>query len=455
MRFPMSAPTPLLAPDTISSAGSEREGLHSLIRRICEKNQLTVNDVFSNLILPVSGMSTTKLTKMNYQVHLINRGCSISSRLISQIHKLVNIPNLSIHTLQAIGDIRGVGPIAISRDRKWCPECLRSDIATGSGAYERLLWCFEDVHICPIHRVQLAKVCPTCGGGPFRILTGRDISGHCPKCHCWLGGKALLLEESRDDHTQFLFWQARTYAGLLDHPLPSRLNAGQGINDVLRALALKHFDGNFAALARTVERNKSVLCTWLKGNSLPSWSALIEISYVFQVPLHEFLQGQCEGISISEIRRLPLASITRLTHPRKLPQRRSIEDVRAFLARIETGEISGVDTINRVSERLNIDPRALRRLLPAEVAQLSAVLARRRNHSKIRRHENRERLLRKEIPCAVLKVLSIGKQPTRRAINRLLSEVGISVMHREGPLIKELVQLTLASIAENNNSGIK
>jgi len=447
------APIPLLAPSDVPSAGSERAGLHSVIKRVCEKNQLTVNDVFASLILPQSGKPPDRLTKMNYQVHLINRGCLISHRLISQLHKLVNIPDLAAYTLQEFTELRGIGSIAVSRDRKWCPECFDSDLSAASGSYDRLLWCLDDVQICPIHKVQLSKICPSCGSGPFRVLTGRDISGHCPKCFCWLGGRSVILEESRDENTQFLFWQTRTYADILDHPLPSRLDAGQGINDSLRTLIKEHFDENYAALARAIERNKSVLCTWLKGNSLPSWRALIEISYVFQIPLPELLQGQYDGISISTIRRLPLTSITRLIHPRKLPQRKNVTDIRAFLKKVEVGELSSLDTLGKIAERLNIDARELRRILPVEAARLSTILANRRTHSRKRKLEGRERSLREEVPRAVLKILNTGMQPTRRAVHRTLSEVGISIMRREGPLIKEIVQNAINDLEKN--SGIK
>ena len=424
-----------------------------MFKRVCEKNQLTVNDVFSNLILPQAGMPQSRLTKMNYQVHLINRGCAISNRLISRIHELVSMPELSVFTLREFGELCGIGEIAISHKRKWCPACFDADLAAKHGPYDRLLWSIDDVQICPTHKVSLNTICPSCGVGPFYVLTGHDISGHCPKCFSWLGGRAVTLEESRDEHTQFLFWQARTYSALLESPLPSKLDVSENINGVLRALTSKHFNGSYAALARAVERNKSVLCTWLKGNGSPSWRALIEISYVFQLPLSELLLGQYDGVSISEIRRLPLASVARLTHPRKLPQRRSIEDLKSFLEKVEAGEISSLTSLVSVAERLNINPRELRRILPVECIQLSKVLADRRRHSRKRKQEDRERLLRDEIPNAILKVLSIGQHPTRRAIHKSLTEVGISVMRREGPLINEIVQHTLASVTTNAISG--
>jgi hypothetical protein len=433
----------LLSPNIGPLAGAQREGLHSVLKHICEKNQLTVNDVFSNLILPQCGTPPNRVTKMGSHVHLINRGCAITKRLISRIHELVFVPDLSVFTLREFVELRGIGEIAIAHDRKWCPECFDSDLATKVGPYDRLLWCIDDVQICPSHKVRLRNICPSCGGGPFRVLVGHDISGHCPKCLSWLGGRSVILEENRDEHTQFLFWLARTYANLLETPLPSQLDVSQGINEVLRALAEKHFEGNYAALARAVDRNKSVLCTWLKGKGSPSWRALTEISYVFQLPLPELLLGQYDGVSISTIRKLPLASITRLTHPRKLPQRRNTEDIKSFLAGVEIGKISNLTTLNSVAKRLNINPRELRRIAPIESAELSKVLADRRKLSRSRKQEDRERLFRDEIPKAVSKLLNNGLQPTRRALHKLLTEVGISVMRREGSLVKEIVQQTL------------
>ena len=447
------SPTVLLSPKIGSLFGAGREGLHSIFRRICEKNQLTVNDVYSNLILPQYGTPPERFTKMNADVHLINRGCSTTSRLISRIHQLVNMPDLSVFTLSEFIDLRGIGAIEIAHDRKWCSECFDSDLATEIGPYDRLLWSFDAVQICPTHKVHLKNICPSCGGGPYRVLTGRDISGHCPECYGWLGGISKIIEESRDEHSQFIFWKAKSFEDLLESPIQTKLDVGRGINDVLRAIAVKHFNGKYAPLAEAVERNKSVLCTWLKGNGSPSWRTLTEISYVFQIPLSELLQGQLDGVSISTIRPLPLAAITRLANPRKLPERRNIETVKLFLDNVAKGIIPNLNTLKSVANRINISVRELRRIAPVETLQLSKVLASRRKLSLIRKQEARDRLLREEIPVVVSKMLDDGLIPTRRALFKCLTEIGISIRRSESPQVNEIVKQFIELRNLKVNSG--
>lgn len=446
-------PTVLLSPQMGPTVGSQREGLHSVFKRLCEKNQLNVNDVYSNLILPQREVPLARKTKMNADVHLINRGCATTRKLISNIQNLANLPDLSGYTLRVFVELRGIGAIAIAHDRKWCSACYEAALATELGPYDHLLWSLDDVQICPIHKVHLQNICPSCGSGPFRVLTGRDISGFCPECFGWLGGRFIVLAENRDEYTQFLFWISKSYADLLDSPPPSELDVGAGIRLVLRALAEKHFDGAYAPLARAVERNKSVICTWLKDNGSPSWRALLEISFVFQIPLSEFLQGQLDAVSFSTIRPLPLAAVKRLTEPRKLPERRDVDVVKSYLASVENGAIPNLTTLRGVASRININVRELRRIAPIETAQLSKVLAGRRILSMQRKHEGREKLLRDEIPKALTKLLDDGYQPTRRTLHKSLTDKGISIRREEGPRVSEIVQQYFAVRNKQNTSG--
>lgn len=449
----MIIPTVLLSPKIGAPVGSQREGLHSVFKRTCEKNQLTVNDVFSNLVLPMFGTHPVSATKMNADVHLINRGCSTTDRLISGFRELASLPELIGYTLRELAELRGIGAIAIAHDRKWCSACYETSLATELGPYDHLIWSLDDVQICPIHKVHLQNICPSCGAGPFRVLTGRDISGFCPECQGWLGGRSAVLAENRDEYTQFLFWVSKSYADLLDSPLPSKLDVGASISLVLRALAEKHFDGAYAPLARAVERNKSVICTWLKGNGAPSWRALIEISFAFQIPLSEFFQGQLDAVSISSIRPLPLAVVKRLTEPRKLPEKRDLDAVKSYLASVENGTIPNLTTLRSVASRININARELRRIAPIETAQISKVLAGRRKLSMQRKHEGREKLLRDEIPKALTKLLDDGLQPTRRTLHKSLTDIGISIRREEGPQVSEIVQQFFVLRNTQNISG--
>lgn len=202
--------------------------------------------------------------------------------------------------------------------------------------------------------------------------------------------------------------------------------------------------GDRAQLAATIAE-------WRLGS--PSGRALIEISFAFQIPLSEFLQGQLDAVSFSTIRPLPLAAVKRLTEPRKLPEKRDIDVVKSYLASVENGAIPNLTTLRSVASRININVRELRRIAPIETAQLSKVLAGRRILSMQRKHEGREKLLRNEIPKALTKLLDDGLQPTRRPLHKSLTDIGISIRREEGPRVSEIVQQFFAFRNKQNISG--
>jgi len=441
----------LLAPPLGPLTGANREGLHSILRRICEKNQLTVNDVLSGLVLPSLEQKLDRLTGMSSAVHTINRGCALSTNIASTLQELTGMGDLSSATLLEIVGLVGVGALAISRHRKWCPICLDYDLETDIDPHDRLIWSIDAVQACSVHRVGLRSICHTCGAGPFATLVGRDLSGRCPKCFEWLGGKATILDESRDEHSRYILWVAQSFADLLEMPLPHGTSVNQGVSDVLNALALQHFEGKYAHLAKAIERNKSVVGTWLTGRASPSWQALCEVSFTFQVPLSELLRGQADSVSFSTVRRLPLAAAERLSRPRKLPVRRNIDEIRSFLVKVEQNEFLGLLTIRAVAKRLGIQERELNRILRDDMARLSVILAERRNHIRQRNRNARERTIREEVPLVVGNLLQSGVKATRRAVDKGLALAGISVRRREASLIRQLTQLAKASDVREPN----
>jgi transcriptional regulator with XRE-family HTH domain len=345
-----------------------------------------------------------------------------------------------------LGDLvtlRGLGTLAISSHRKWCPECLNEDLETELGPYDRLLWSIDDVHACPIHNVQLRSTCQSCGSGPFAISTGRDISGRCPKRFGWLGGESTTLDQTRDDYSRYLLWIAKSYSDLLDSYLPSKINIGPGFRTIVIALTERHFNGVVAQFSSAIERNRSVVTTWLLDRASPSWRALCEISFVFQIPLLELLTGQTNAVELSTVQRMPLAALKRLTRPRKLPEKRDLNDIKSFLAKVERGELPNVLTMKSVGNRIGIHPRELSRIVPEDAARLSILLAKRRVQIREKKKTRREQVLREEVPAAVLRLLNEGIRPSRRAVDKSLAFAGIPVRRQEAPFVRELVQLTL------------
>ncbi|MCZ7655034.1 MAG: hypothetical protein M5R42_13300 [Rhodocyclaceae bacterium] len=208
-----------------------------------------------------------------------------------------------------------------------------------------------------------------------------------------------------------------------------------------------------AQFSSAIERNRSVVTTWLLGRASPSWRALCEISYVFQIPLLELLTGQTNAVELSTVQRLPLVALKRLTSPRKLPEKRELNDVIFFLAKVERGELPNVLTMKEVGNRIGIHPRELSRIVPEDAAQLSILLANRRAQIREKKKIYREQVLREEVPAAVSRLLQEGIRPTRRAVDKALAFAGIPVRRHEAPFVRELVQLTLGDKTSLSVSG--
>lgn len=433
--------------------GATREGLHSILRRVCEKNQLSVNDVMANLILPALGERIERRKRMATAVHLIDRGCGMSHRIAIRLEELTTLEELSRLTLRELVELQGVATLAAASKRKWCANCFYEDMSTETGPYDRLIWSIDCVDVCPVHQVWLRSTCNSCGEGPFAVLMGRDASGRCPKCRQLLAGSGTTLDAGRDEYSKFLLWKAKSFADLLSSPLTGGVDVTMGAMEVIRQLSEWHFQGAYSKLAAAVERNRSVVGTWLTGRGSPSWDALIEVSYVFQIPLIELLAGETDGVRLSSLRRLPIGAAQRLSCPRKKPMRRQPKIYKALLAKVESGEIPNLFTMRSVATWLGMHVRELNRILPEDYARVSKILAVRREEQRTNAQIARRRLLEDEVPAAVAKLARLGLRPTRRALDQELRLRGFAVRRDEAPLIRALAQKALASTPGLSVSG--
>jgi transcriptional regulator with XRE-family HTH domain/Zn finger protein HypA/HybF involved in hydrogenase expression len=435
--------TALIAPSLGPTIGAQREGLHSLFRRVGEKNQLSVNDLLSAIAIPRQGISLEKLEKVTSYTHLINRGAGIADKFIARIEALTTVRSSRAGTLSEVNELRGVGLLTMSRYRKWCTQCIEEDLGSKTGPYERLLWSVDYVKACPVHQVQLQDICPACGADKITILTGRDISGRCPKCVAWLGGKSVLLDENRDEYSRYLLWTAKSFSDLFDSPLPSGADLQPGIIKLLTHLSERYFNKVHARLAEAIERNKSVLGTWLAGDASPSWQALCEISFTFHIPLPDLLCGHTDKINAPTFRRLPLMINPRLTQPRRSPTRRNLDEVRCFLVKVEEGGLPHLNTMTAVATQFGVDAKELSRLLPEDAARLSMVLKARRAAMREKLRAQRRELILQEIPLAISRLAIAGTYPVRSALLKELGFKDITLSRPEMLLAMELIRNTI------------
>ena len=269
MKFEIPRRTPLLRPVQGVVDGAAREALHSVVKRICEKNRISVADVVAHVLKPSFESQRCSVRLANNSMHLISKGEGITSQWIDVLQKNVDTPDLWKYTLRDVASLNGVGVANCSHWRRWCPNCFDEDLDTDLGPYDRLLWSIEDLKVCEKHKTLLQSSCLSCGRSKIPVLTGNDISGFCPCCQSWLGGTGYVLPNGLDTHVQYLLWTAHSYSDLLDAgSLPPDVSLN--VLEMLGRLRDHHCNGLNISLTKTLGRNKSVISTWFGRHAKPS-----------------------------------------------------------------------------------------------------------------------------------------------------------------------------------------
>lgn len=285
------------------------------------------------------------------------------------------------------------------------------------------------------------------------VLMGLDLSGFCPYCRSFLGLRPSRLDPA-DDYSSYLLWVARSFADLLDSPLPADHDVTVPIQTLIRMLSNRHFNGAYAHLAAAIGRNKSVVGTWLAGSSAPGWLAICTVSFVFHLPLRDLLLGDSTAVEFSVLRPLPLGVREGWSSPRKRPERRDLDQFRTFMSQVESGQHLLILTMVAVAKRLNIDSSDLRRRLPDECAQLSAVLKERRRTAGEWKRSARERSLNDAVQQVGEDLARSNASSTRRGIELRLANLGFHIRYQESIHICARVRVArlAADLQKSGNS---
>ena len=342
--------------------------------------------------------------------------------------------------------VPGIGTLSTRPYRKWCPHCYYADISSGLPPYDRLLWSIDLVRHCPVHEVSLSAVCPDCGKGRAPHLFGRDISGFCPRCRCWLGRPPDTWRCAFDDQERHSRWVTRSLADLLEAPPPSGVDLLPNIQISIRRLAELHHGGKIAHLARQIRRNKSVIATWLSSRSRPSWDALCDISYAYQLPLDQMFQGVVAEIKLSEPIVLPHVVRPRQGHHRKRPVARDPIVVAAFLASVAKGDYPSIKSVRSAAARLDMNVREIYRIAPDAAREVTAATQARKANERAAKVERRSRDLENAVQIISANFAATHAKVTHRLVlvDAELAKLGYQVRWAENKLVLALVQHSAA-----------
>lgn len=321
--------------------------------------------------------------------------------------------------------------LAVAPYRRWCGECYEQDCSQLYGPYDRLLWSIPLIEVCPLHKVRLDTRCRSCGADRLRVLTGIDISGFCPRCREYLGGKRDVIPTSTDDHARYLLWVSRSMASLLNDPLPPGHDASEPFLSMLHAVCDYHFERVLSRLAQAISRNKSVVSTWLAGKAQPGWRTLCDVSFALHIPLRDLLLGEEVAVKFASPRPLPLFAVNRPSAMRRKPKTHDRRQMAIFLDEVGRGQHPTMRTMKAVADRLSIDPSHLWKMLPTEATTLSGALKLRRKEAAVRAKARRDLELEQAIRQVGQEIAAANRAPTKRLVVLRLRQLGLGVRHAE------------------------
>ncbi|WP_458233109.1 TniQ family protein, partial [Roseateles sp. P5_E8] len=386
---------------------------------------------------PLFGVSAARGQSTGNSLYLINSGCGVSERVVSFLESTFSMINLDQLTLKRLISLTGDRPLLVSKYRRWCPQCYQNDVASGHSAYDRLLWSVGCVSHCAVHASTLVSACVHCGAQGMQVLTGRDVSGFCPHCLGWLGAAKRPGGQPGDENVRYGLWVSRSIGDLLDCPDKVITSPTQALKGSIQRLADHFHEGKLSHFATQIGRNKSVVSTWLGTAVAPAIDSIVDISYVYRVPLTAVLTNRF--VPSAEA---PLALPTSARSSRRDPPRAYDNDAAILkeLAKAAAGGVSGVKSVLAAAKHLGIGSRWLYLHFPNETKSAA------RSFVALRRATGEEALRRRRstLEAAALKagfaLQTQGLRVSRRALIRALEQEGISVRRPEAASLIEMVK---------------
>lgn len=184
-----------LLPIAVQGGGTaDIESLPSYIHRAAYHHGIYVGELirFSDRQVRTDPTYRGRLEKIpSYiQNHEILRNNKLSHYLVDMFEHLTR-QTLSGTYASVINSAFTRSSSEILKGFRWCPECLDEMAALGEVPYFKLIWQFQAVKSCPIHRSQLMQECDFCGCRQTGYKKTRNLD-LCQQC-----GKSLAIRKRK------------------------------------------------------------------------------------------------------------------------------------------------------------------------------------------------------------------------------------------------------------------
>lgn len=383
------------------------ESLTSFIIRLAAAHSVTTAALCTGEIARHIGKSylwTNRRSLHFDRCERLNGVREIATELVRAVENLCKRNDLRFLTMLPWSDVLSEQLIH-RRKRAWCPDCYEDMLRSESGVYDPLLWFLGPVLICVIHGCLLCSRCPKCDAEVL-VLSGRARPGCCAKCESWLGRTSYPNPAPKEALSSEMELNKRYTTSLGDlletgpaNPSPSRDMIASSLSSLIAKLA----NGNAAAFARGLDRNKSAICTWQRCNSRMRITDLLDVCDRLGISLMEFLTNKTGQATMSgEIILRERKAVVR--------KKRNWTELELKLqAALDTNEQA---SFSEVSSRLECDSRTLRYHFP----ELCRAISARWMEQRTELVRNRRAQVRETIRKVVLKLLGEGIYPSRRTV---------------------------------------
>jgi predicted DNA-binding protein YlxM (UPF0122 family) len=264
--------------EPIGTGTNETESFSGYISRLAQEHLVTPVILIKNSVNQLDQLPPvfTQDTLSSIIAANLNGFSDTSEKLVGIFQKATFREDIQATTLSAWkGKISSHG--LLRKHLAWCPICFQEQLTTNEIVYEKLIWTFETVKICLIHRTDLSEVCSYCQS-KLKVLSGKSRPGFCSKCLRWLGLKTIsktITEDSKE------FWIAQNIGKFL--LINSQFKNSFSIN--LDNLIEQTTNGNINDFAHITGVWHLAIRRLLKGEILPTLEMLIDICYPLKIPI--------------------------------------------------------------------------------------------------------------------------------------------------------------------------
>lgn len=452
-----SHPAFFLLPDSMPPLdGPERIALHSFFRLICETNQLKITELAEIAGPDLYGGTGRRATNIVMDMEAVNAGRGQSERMAKFIEAATGFSkglNLTMHEIDAIP---GMNHLVYAQHGRWCAACFQDDADNGTLVYERLLWNIRLVSCCRIHMTPLSNSCPKCGRERKALLFGREVSGYCHSCFHWLGHREIC-ERPHSDWWRYSVWVSQSFADLLTGRIEVDGDVRRNFAVSLRAVCDMHHKGVMLHLAKHIRRASSQLSTWLEQRIRISWEVLVCISYVYQIPVLDLLNGDVPQLwLLPHPRVLPLEVKGKHPVPRRARRKRkTANEIKSYLENVISGAFDDVVTLQGAADRFGVDAREFYAFALEETRRASRVLAERRRAQAQRKKADDELRLKAAVVEIVDALIASKSRPTRELVVAETKRRGFVIGWPRLSLINTLMRERIAKRAATHDAESK